>query len=119
MKRILIGIVAIVVFMYIFSEVTGHITNSRIQKRITYWKSLIDTEVPIGTVREKVEQWGRQRHLGLGWIDSKKFFDANVEQIPNVGIGVPCSAWNIIIDIYMGNDGRSIRREVHSVGSCF
>jgi hypothetical protein len=118
MKKILLGIVIIVVCLCIFSGITGHITNSRIQKRIAYWKTLISEEIPIGTTKERMEQWGKQRHLNLTWIPSRNFFDTTVERVPDAGIGFPCSEWNIIIDIQMGNNGTSAKQKVHSVGSC-
>ena len=118
MKGTLIGILAIVILMLAFSEITGRITNSRIHKRVAYWKSLVDKELPPGSAKESVQQWGKDHHLNLIWVSSKNLFDANVEQIPVVGIGFPCDEWNIIIEIYIGNDGKSVRREVYSVGSC-
>jgi hypothetical protein len=115
----LIGILAMVALTLVFSEVTERITYNRIQKRIAYWESLVDKELPSGSSKERVEQWGRDHHLKFfELIPSKNFFDANVEQIPAVGIGFPCSDWNIIVDIYMGNDAKSIGRKVHTVGSC-
>jgi len=118
MKKVLITIIVIVITLCVFSVVTGHITNSRIQKRTTYWKSLIDAEIPTGTTKEKIEQWGKQRGLHLTWIPDRNFFDANVEQVPESGIGFPCSEWNIIVDIYIGKDNASVKGEVSTVGSC-
>ena len=118
MKKILLGIVTIILFLGIVYTLTGQITHNRIQKRVAYWESLIDKEIPTGTRKENVEQWGQQQHLKLEWIPSKNMLDANVEQLPDAGIGFPCSSWNIIVDIYIGNDGSSLRRKVHSIGNC-
>ena len=120
MKKILVGImaVAIIIFVSIYLEVTERITDSRIQERIAYWESLIDTEVPSGTRKETVEYWGKQRQLNLNWIPDKNIFRAKVDQIPVAGIRFPCSEWNVIIDIYIGNNGKSLRREVRPFGIC-
>jgi hypothetical protein len=59
MKRTLTGILAIVVLMLAFSEITGRITYSRIHKRVSYWESLVDKELPPGSAKESVQQWGK------------------------------------------------------------
>ena len=120
MKNFLIVIIGIIAILAIYSVITGRITDSRISNQVEHWKSVLDAEIPIGTSKEKVEEWGKKRHISNSWelIPGKNFFNANVAQVPDAGIGFPCSQWNTIIEVYIGADGKSNKREVYSVGSC-
>lgn len=115
MRKILFVIVACLGVLW---SITSNITNNRVQKRLTYWRSLLDDELPAGTPKETVERWGRQRNLPLSWISDRNFFNANVEQVPDAGFGFPCAEWNVIIDIYVDAEGKTNKQDVHVVGSC-
>jgi hypothetical protein len=118
MKRILIIFVSIIAMIFIYSVITGWITNYRIQKREAYWKLVIDSEIPNGTTKERLIDWLKQRHLNSTWISGQNVFDENVEQISDAGIGFPCGSWDIIIDISLGDNNKTVGRRIHSVGAC-
>jgi hypothetical protein len=112
MRKVLISTVIIVVCIFIFLKTTGHITESRIQKRIAYWQSWIDSELPIGATKVSVEEWLKQ-HPNFKEQNPGISFKGVVEEIPVVGIRFPCSSWKIGIDIYIGQEGTYIKREVY------
>ena len=101
MKKILIGVVAIVVFIFLFTAVTEFIANILIQKRISYWKSLIDSELSNGVTKEKMGQWIKKRHLNLSW--DNRGYSGDVDEIHYVGNPIPCgTARNIRVDLEVG-----------------
>ncbi len=125
-KLMLKIVLVVLASLLIIGGITRHITNNRIDKRVVYWESLIDSEMPAGSSIKLVKQWGKKRNISASIITGNKFqppeakqiFYSNVESIPDAGIGFPCSSWNIIIEIYFGQDEKYVGRRVHAVGSC-
>lgn len=118
MKKIFFSVVIIGVCLGIFSAITGQITHQRIQERKSYWTKLMETEIPIGSTSQEIEEWNKRHDLNMRWVGGRDFYNGNVEQVPDAGIGFPCSQWNVIIDIHVGLDGKSTSQNVHSVGTC-
>ena len=115
-----LGLLETIAAAWIGETITRQMTFSRINERKAYWEAAIDSEIPTGTTKESIETWATSRHLKdrLVWEPDKSLLEVNVERVPNAGILFPCSDWNLIFNLYLGETGTLIRREVHVIGSC-
>ena len=124
MNKVMISVLAVVVLCGGFFLVRSHeerekgITQSRIQKSVEYWESVLNTELPAGTAERMVQEWGERRQIQLGWSSNTSTYHGNVDKIPDTGFGFPCSEWHVLIDIVLGKDGAVVGHKVHSAGDC-
>ena len=117
-KIIWMGTLILIGSILIYTEITSVITQGRTVNRAYYWKTSINKELPLGSSEQAIKEWGLGRNLHLEFSPNRNSYEANVEQVPVVGMSFPCSEWNIIVDIYVGMDGKSSKQDVHMVGSC-
>lgn len=92
--------------------------NTRLNERTKFWKSELAHNIPTGTPKEKAIQWGEKHQVKFDLLEKQNWLYANVERVPDSGIGFPCSEWNIILKVFTGADGNSIGNEVTALGSC-
>jgi hypothetical protein len=63
-------------------------------------------------------QWGKDRNVKFDFLEEQRGLYANVEQVPDSGIGFPCSDWNIILKVSLDPNDCTSGSEVRTVGSC-
>jgi hypothetical protein len=92
--------------------------NSHARERAEFWKAELAHNIPLGTTKEKAIQWGKDRNVKFEFLEEQHWLYANVEHVPDSGIGFPCSDWNIILKVSLDANDRTTGREVSTVGSC-
>ncbi|WP_026223521.1 hypothetical protein [Methylosarcina fibrata] len=92
--------------------------STQLNERTKFWKSELAHNIPTGTPKEKALQWGKEHQVKFAFLEKQNWLYANVERVPDSGIGFPCSEWNIILKVFLGADGKSVGNEVNAVGSC-
>lgn len=92
--------------------------NSHARERADFWRAEMARDIPPGTAKEKAIQWGKGRNVKFDFLEQQRWLYANVEHVPDSGIGFPCSDWNIILKVSLDANDRTIGNEVSTVGSC-
>jgi hypothetical protein len=95
-----------------------HHTQPQLQERVHFWRDSLAKEVPIGTNKERIMEWGAAHHFKFDYLEKQHWLYANVEAVPEKGIPFPCSQWNIILEISIDKTGHSTNNEVSTVGTC-
>jgi hypothetical protein len=73
--------------------------NSHARERAEFWKAELARDIPPGTAKDNAIQWGKDRNVKFDFLEKQRMLYANVEHVPDSGIGFPCSDWNIILEV--------------------
>jgi hypothetical protein len=92
--------------------------NTNLRERTAFWRAELARDIPTGTPQAKVKEWGITRNVRFDYLEKQRWFSANVELVPDSGIGFPCSHWNILLKIAIDANGRTVSSDVSVVGSC-
>jgi len=88
-----------------------------VKGKIANWQTLLTSEIPIGSTKDQVIQWGEKRGIKFTFLEQQQELYAIAEKIPDPS-GIICTEWNITIQIGIGANGISTNQKVGSVGAC-
>ena len=123
MKKLLLGgLLAVglgLAGVFAWSEFASWQFHRRFESRMTYWRSVVNSEVRVGERVEDAQAWlarrfPAQRRPAYDPADPKLV--AAAESIDDTRFG--CAAWVILIEIGIDPDGRVASRKVTSGGIC-
>jgi len=96
----------------------GNNENLKLDERVQHWKLVLDENVPLGTSKEAIDKWASENSIEFSENPTLMKLFANVEQVPDTGIGFPCSEWNIILEVQLDKNRLSKSNSISTVGSC-
>jgi hypothetical protein len=92
--------------------------NTKLQERVAFWRAELARDIPNGTSQERVKEWGAIRKIQFDYLEQQHWLYANIESVPDSGIGLPCSQWNIILKVSVDSSGRTVSNNISTVGTC-
>jgi hypothetical protein len=88
----------------------------KLEEKTEAWKKIIELELPLGTEKSKILDWGKENNSEFISYNDKTTLVAVLETIEDPGIA--CSHWTIMMSVEFNGENKSLKNTVTKSGTC-
>jgi hypothetical protein len=87
-----------------------------VRERQTYWRGVIQREVPLGTPLVALQQWAEARSIHLSDITEAHALSGSAEYVSTNDM--VCKGWSITLEFRLADDNTVANEDAKTYGNC-